>query len=79
MNILTNKGKMPEKGKVEVLINRQERKEKRESGEERDLRFGVITESFFARKASSVSFAIETKWDLVEVLVTETFQWLIRE
>lgn len=43
------------------------------------MRFGVITESFFARKASSVSFAIETKRDLVEVLVTETFQWLIRE
>lgn len=43
------------------------------------MRFGVITESFFARKASSVSFSLETKQDLVGVLVTETFQWLIRE
>lgn len=38
------------------------------------MRFGVITEPFFARKAKNVCFAIETKQDFVGVLVTETFQ-----
>ena len=63
---------MPEKGKVEVLINRQERK-KTERGEER---FEIWCHNWiiFGRKAKNVCFAIETKKDFVGVLVTENFQ-----